>query len=152
MGLIWCEMLSASRIASRTTWIVFAGDSAFPLGSTNDAILEVEGSNRAHVGYRNKGVPGTFVADAAILQGSQMIEPFSIDGSLIDQDPANAGIRREPELPAHEAIAREDLAPAAEFALLDEEPDGEHVRAVIRNQRRAIARQAALDPADSLGL
>jgi len=68
-------------------------------------------------------------------------------------DPANSGIRREPELPEHE-----EIAPAARKAVHEFEPfdleaddDAHHARAMQR-QVRALARQTALDPADRMGL
>jgi type IV secretion system protein VirD4 len=70
-------------------------------------------------------------------------------------DPANAGIRREPELPEHEDIEPSKPAPVSEFAFEDgsEEPDDEAVRlAELRRQMGGFARQASLDPADDLGL
>jgi type IV secretion system protein VirD4 len=72
-----------------------------------------------------------------------------------DQDPANAGIRREPELPEHEDIEPPKPAIVSEFAFEDggEEPDDETVRlAELRRQMGGFARQASLDPADDLGL
>jgi len=77
----------------------------------------------------------------------------SVAGSLADDDPANGGIRREPELPEHEAIVSEQPKPAPDFALVEDEPDDDAVRAKVLNQNfRTVARQAALDPADGLGL
>jgi type IV secretion system protein VirD4 len=70
-------------------------------------------------------------------------------------DPANAGIRREPELPEHEDIEPAKPALVSEFAFEDggEEPDDETVRlAELRRQMGGLARQASLDPADDLGL
>jgi len=68
-------------------------------------------------------------------------------------DGANAGIRREPELPAHEEIVAELPAAAREFELAEDEPDDEALRLrVLQRQARTIARQAALDPADDMGL
>ena len=69
------------------------------------------------------------------------------------EDPANAGIRREPELPEHEDIAPELAKPLQEFELADEESDddAQRVRALQRNAR-AVARQVTLDPADDMGL
>jgi type IV secretion system protein VirD4 len=72
-----------------------------------------------------------------------------------DQDPANAGIRREPELPEHEDIELSKPALVSEFVFEDggKEPDDETVRlAELRRQMGGFARQAALDPADDLGL
>jgi len=70
-------------------------------------------------------------------------------------DPANAGIRREPELPEHEDIEPSKPALVSEFAFEDgsEKPDDETVRlAELRRQMGGFARQASLYPADELGL
>jgi type IV secretion system protein VirD4 len=70
-------------------------------------------------------------------------------------DPANAGIRREPELPEHEDIEPIKPALGSEFVFEDggEEPDDETFRlAEMRRQMGGVARQASLDPADDLGL
>jgi type IV secretion system protein VirD4 len=76
-----------------------------------------------------------------------------VAGLVGEDDPANGGIRREPALPDHEAIAAEEPNLIPEFALLDDEPDDEAVRARTMNQGfRGVARQAALDPDDGLGL
>jgi len=76
-----------------------------------------------------------------------------VAGLLAEEDPANGGIRREPALPDHEAIAAEEPNLIPEFALLDDEPDDEAVRAgTISQSFRAVARQATLDPDDGLGL
>jgi type IV secretion system protein VirD4 len=67
-------------------------------------------------------------------------------------DPANGGIRQEPELPEHEAIvpARE---PAGEFAILEDEPDDEpqRQRAMAALQRQAV-RNAAIDRGDGMAM
>jgi type IV secretion system protein VirD4 len=77
----------------------------------------------------------------------------SVAGSLADDDAANGGIRREPALPEHEAIVSEQPRPSPEFALLEDESDDDAVRAKALNQNfRMVARQAALDPGDGLGL
>jgi type IV secretion system protein VirD4 len=68
-------------------------------------------------------------------------------------DPANAGIRREPELPEQEEIAPEPAKPVLEFEPPDEEDDDETQR--LRAFQRGlptIARQVSLDPADDMGL
>jgi type IV secretion system protein VirD4 len=68
-------------------------------------------------------------------------------------DPDNAGIRREPALQEHEAIATEEPKPNIEFSLLDDEPDDDAIRAKALGQRfGAVARQAALDPDDGIPL
>ena len=70
-----------------------------------------------------------------------------------DEDAANGGIRREPELPEHVAIAPEAPAPAREFEALDDEPDDDAVRArAMQGQFRQVARQASLDPDDGISL
>jgi len=68
-------------------------------------------------------------------------------------DPDNAGIRREPELPEHEEIAPEPRQPAQEFELADDDADDAPQRLrVLQGQIRNIARQVSLDPADDMGL
>ncbi|MDR6190316.1 type IV secretion system protein VirD4 [Agrobacterium pusense] len=71
------------------------------------------------------------------------------DGS----DPANASIRREPELPEHEEILPPPTSPAQEFELLDDEPDVDAAKAnAMRARMRMVARQASLDPSDGIEL
>jgi type IV secretion system protein VirD4 len=72
-----------------------------------------------------------------------------------DEDTANSGLRREPDLPEHVAIASERTAlPAAsEFDVVDDTDDSVALQArTLGRQMRSVARQAALDPADGLGL
>ena len=70
-----------------------------------------------------------------------------------DGDPANAGIRREPELPAHEEIIPPPPSPTQEFEPLDEEPDVDAAKAnAMRARMRMVARQASLDPGDGIEL
>ena len=70
-----------------------------------------------------------------------------------DGDPANAGIRREPELPEHEEIVSPSPAPEQEFELLDDEPDIDAAKArAMRQRMRMVARQASLDPGDGIEL
>jgi len=70
-----------------------------------------------------------------------------------DDDRANSGIRREPELLQHEEVIPERAPARPEFQFVDEEPDDEVQRArTLRRQAANIARQAALDPDDGLGL
>ncbi len=70
------------------------------------------------------------------------------------EDGANGGLRREPELPDHVAIVKETTdtrPPAQEFSVVDDEPeDAARHAAVRRQQMRGIARQASLDPGDGL--
>jgi type IV secretion system protein VirD4 len=68
-------------------------------------------------------------------------------------DPANAGIRREPELPEHEEIVASPRPPEQEFDLLDDEPDIDAAKArALRSHIRLVARQASLDPGDGIEL
>ncbi|MER9947323.1 conjugal transfer protein TraG [Mesorhizobium sp. M0047] len=71
-----------------------------------------------------------------------------------NEDPANGGIRRQPEIPEHEDIAPERTTQRDdEFDLDRDELDDDAVRqrSVDRVMRRA-ARQAALDPNDGIEL
>jgi type IV secretion system protein VirD4 len=84
--------------------------------------------------------------------------PVLATGALGDrqgeaEDPANAGVRREPMLPEHEAVVPEEPTPADEFAALIDEPDDEAVRAkALQDRSFGLARQAALDPDDGVDL
>ncbi len=70
-----------------------------------------------------------------------------------NDDPDNAGIRREPELPEQEEIAPEIRRPIQEFDLAQDDSDDDAARLrAMRRQMRTLARQAALDPADDMGL
>ena len=74
-------------------------------------------------------------------------------GGLSAADPANAGIRREPELPEQEEIAPSERSPLSEFDVLDDDPDMDAARASrLRQQVTSNARQATMDPADGLDL
>jgi type IV secretion system protein VirD4 len=66
-------------------------------------------------------------------------------------DAANAGIRREPELPEHEDIAPPPKSPIHEFEPIEDESDDEaqRVRVMQRNFGNAV-RQVPLDPSDDL--
>jgi type IV secretion system protein VirD4 len=79
-------------------------------------------------------------------------EANSSSGSGID-DPANGGIRREPELPQHEEILPAQATARAEFSFIEEDPDDDASRARLLLERaRATARQAAMDPGDGMEL
>lgn len=68
-------------------------------------------------------------------------------------DPANAGIRREPELPEHEEIVPPPPSPSQEFDILDDEPDVEATKArAMRQRMRMVARQVAMNPDDGIEL
>jgi len=77
----------------------------------------------------------------------------SATAGSVDGDLANAGIRREPELPEHEEIVAPPRPPEHEFDLLDDEPDIDAAKArALRSQIRLVARQASLDPGDGIEL
>ncbi|TGY88794.1 conjugal transfer protein TraG [Marinicauda algicola] len=70
-----------------------------------------------------------------------------------DGDPANAGIRREPELPEHEEIVAPPRSPDHEFDVLEDEPDVDAAKArAMRQQMRMVARQASMNPSDGIEL
>ncbi|RZN31421.1 conjugal transfer protein TraG [Bradyrhizobium sp. Leo121] len=72
-----------------------------------------------------------------------------------EEDTANSGLRREPELPDHVAIAKEttEPTPAEEFAaVLDDDEDAVRQSRLIRQQMRGVARQVAMDPNDGMEL
>jgi type IV secretion system protein VirD4 len=67
------------------------------------------------------------------------------------EDPANAGIRREPELPEHEEIVSEPLKQVNEFEAIDDEPDDEVQRQrIMQRTFGTVARQVSLDPGDDM--
>ena len=70
------------------------------------------------------------------------------------EDSANSGLRREPDLPDHLAIAKEATVspPSKEFDVTDEADDTALQTRVLSERTRGLARQAALDPGDGLGL
>jgi type IV secretion system protein VirD4 len=72
------------------------------------------------------------------------------------EDIANSGLRREPDLPKHVAIANEATAPppAKEFDVVVEDTDDSvalQARA-LSQQLRGVVRQTPLDPDDGLGM
>ncbi|HXQ05414.1 MAG TPA: conjugal transfer protein TraG [Bradyrhizobium sp.] len=74
-------------------------------------------------------------------------------GPRIDADPANAGIRREPELPEQEEVVPSERPADREFDVLEDESDIDAAKArTLRQSVRIVARQAAMDPDDGIGL
>jgi len=69
----------------------------------------------------------------------------------VQGDPANAGVRREPELPDHEDIVAKPPDQAPEFEFPDERDDDIPAQD-FEEQARLAARQAPLDPRDDLGM
>ena len=73
-------------------------------------------------------------------------------GSDAEGDPANAGIRREPELPEHEEVVVPP-PPEQEFEFLDDEPDVDAAKArAMRQRMRMVARQVSMNPDDGIDL
>jgi type IV secretion system protein VirD4 len=71
--------------------------------------------------------------------------------SPASRDPANAGIRQEPELPRHKEITPKTAV--HEFTFRAEKSDDEAAGAeLLRLQARRLARQAVMDPKDGLDL
>jgi type IV secretion system protein VirD4 len=69
------------------------------------------------------------------------------------EDPDNAGIRREPELPEQEEVVHESPRPVREFELADDEPpDASQDLQALQRRTRRLARQVALDPGDGMDL
>jgi type IV secretion system protein VirD4 len=89
----------------------------------------------------------------ATANGKEIRTMDSLRSGNSADDHANSGIRREPELPQHDEVAPEPAPAKPEFEFADEEPDDEVQRAItLRKQAANIARQAAMDPDDGLGL
>lgn len=82
-------------------------------------------------------------------------KPAGISVPSTNADEANAGLRREPDLPEHVAVAPEKTAePAREFEMmLDDEPeDAARQRQALRKQMGQVARQASMDRNDGIDL
>jgi type IV secretion system protein VirD4 len=99
-----------------------------------------------------KTPPGP-VSRAAPQGGDWSNAVVSPSATSATEDPANAGIRREPELPEHEEIVSEVRKPVQEFERMDDEPDDEVQRQRIMQRNFGTAtRQTPLDRADDLGM
>ena len=97
--------------------------------------------------------PSASVADASHGDEMASANVARTDGNAED-DPANAGLRREPGLEWHKDIAPEPIKPAVnEFDPETDQRDDDaiRVRALVRNVR-SIARQVSLDPGDGMEL
>ena len=100
--------------------------------------------------------PATVTTSAPDDWTSRIVAAASGNGpasDISDGDPANAGIRREPELPEHEEIIPPPPPPSQEFDFLDDEPDVDAAKArAMRQRMRMIARQASMNPDDGIEL
>ena len=101
-------------------------------------------------------LPPAAVAVAAEAAAPVIPHPDDWTGAVVatvasTDDPANAGIRREPELPEHEEVAPEPRRPVSEFEAIDDEADDEpQRRQAMQRTMGAVARQVSLDPADDM--
>lgn len=85
------------------------------------------------------------------LQASPVADgPAAAAPNATTSDPANAGIRREPELPDHEAVTAKTPEPV--FAEIDEPDDEPEQARALRQRMSGVARQAAMDPNDGISL
>ena len=66
------------------------------------------------------------------------------------EDPDNAGIRREPELPEHEEVVPEPRKPVQEFEPSEDEPDDDAQRQRVMQRSFRNARQISLDAGDDM--
>ncbi|HEX5583596.1 type IV secretory system conjugative DNA transfer family protein, partial [Gaiella sp.] len=90
------------------------------------------------------GVPATAPDDA--WAGAVAAPSPSSD----TEDPDNAGIRREPELPEHEEIVPEPRKPVQEFEPIEDEPDDDAQRQRLMQRNFGNARQISLDTDDDM--
>jgi type IV secretion system protein VirD4 len=92
-------------------------------------------------------------SDLPVTSGSSPATGQGMPVLTSADDPANAGIRREPELPDHEEIVSEAVMPTREFNFEEQDSDDDAARAqVLRDQILGLPRRAAMDPDDDLGL
>ncbi|GGF11624.1 conjugal transfer protein TraG [Aliidongia dinghuensis] len=67
-------------------------------------------------------------------------------------DPANSGIRREPELPEHEEIVPEPRKVINEFEPEEDTDDEVQRQRIMERNFGTVRQQTAIDPADDLGM
>jgi len=104
----------------------------------------------------------TALPRSAHADGWSALKPQTPNAALLTEienvegDAANSGLRREPELPEHVAIAKETSTPkpAEEFAIMiDDEPeDAARQSRILRQQMGGVARQVSLDPNDGIDM
>ncbi|MFM2279328.1 MAG: hypothetical protein RLZZ444_1559, partial [Pseudomonadota bacterium] len=80
--------------------------------------------------------------------------PSDADGAESENDTANSGIRREPELGEHEDVVPAPKPPVNEFDLDRDAPEDDAARAKREADRtmNRNARNASLDPDDGIDL
>ena len=75
------------------------------------------------------------------------------DDAAAKSDPANAGIRQEPDLPDHEEIVAKPAVPRSEFEFNEGDDDMDNVgNRRLQERLSGAARQASLDPDDGIAL
>jgi len=67
-----------------------------------------------------------------------------------DADPANGGIRQEPEVPAHENVVARPTPPRNEFEFDTGDEEAAVAGRQLQKGFRKVARQASLDRDDGL--
>ncbi len=98
------------------------------------------------------GVPADDWSELPALSNSDIAEPASLSGArrTVD-DPANSGIRREPELPDHESIAPKPSKLPAEFDFMEDDDEGGVGGArMLRRKIADFSRRAPAYPDDGL--
>ena len=101
--------------------------------------------------FKQPATPDDWVSlpNPSAAPGATTVKP----GKAATDDPANAGIRREPELPDHEEITPRPLQAPQEFTFEEQDPDDQAAGdRVLRSRVRGLARQAAMDPGDGIKL
>jgi type IV secretion system protein VirD4 len=109
---------------------------------------------------KNRILPPPTLLSRAISSGPEELE-IAPKGDWTDaivarpavasvEDPANAGIRREPELPEHEEIAPEPRKAINEFEPIEEDDDEPQRRRMMQRTMGAVARQISLDTANDM--
>tara|TARA_A100001391_G_scaffold65878_6_gene41550 strand:+ start:21620 stop:23611 length:1992 start_codon:yes stop_codon:yes gene_type:complete len=102
-------------------------------------------------------IPATSWRDGWSMLGARQPDPALLaEAKKSERDKANAGLRREPELPDHVAIVKETKpkSPAEEFKVIldDETEQAARQRQALRRQMGGIARKASLNPDDGIEL
>lgn len=109
--------------------------------------------------------PATIVASAR-PDGWSALKPLAPDAALVAaaeeaarkkaEDKANAGLRREPDMPQHVEIVHEKKEPAPEHEfkhlLVDDQEDSARQRQMMGRQMRGLARQVSMDPNDGIDM
>ena len=74
-------------------------------------------------------------------------------GATGKSDPANAGIRQEPDLPEHEEIVAKPAVPRNEFEFNEGDEDMDNAgNRRLQERVSGAARQASLDPDDGIAM